>query len=738
MSISRRVCSAFIYAFAAVATVSAAPNGEALPPLSSRELAAVVGEIEAMVKTDESQVSAFVVREATPSRIDRLFAMPELAQLDGTRRENALIFAGRGTLLRFDKPSDIVAKVASWFPGEVAAARASSRQSFFGYVHLYGPYADWQDEPAAFLTLWNCMPQIAWLKPDANPFMRRLNDSLPFMAIAARSSSELDFGQCVRERSGLRPAWTEVELPVVRREVRAMSDRVTPVLRDKFARFLAANRCRGTGPDDCALILMLWASLSPADAELAAAIQMLEAEVSLDSPLPELQHPAADYGDGAQDGEPRFDAALRRAAFLRAKLISVLNAPAAWPSQALPISLHQLTRLQQRLDAAIDYRRQYYELDYYNEPVNPWTVFARCPGNTPQVRAAILAELNAIGDTADCAVYEHWFKHGGTSLQSTYALQRLRANRPLRCASPDWAWLQQGRSREARALRNGYLALLGRIESGALRDRLLSGLTENGQGCFDQDGAPAQVWRRAVCTTWIGEPQAVQRTLEHSGLTLRDADVFRQTPLESIPAQGQATWLLGLVQDAQGQAAKNMRAIAAELDRRGATIYAATTWNYPGSYPGSRPEHSKSLVELRLNMTEQPSDSPWPFMGTRILLAIEPHNVTWVGVPQRFGYQYDDGEITHVSDLDADGNLEVWLSGTFGECDGEDLRPGVDCAIETIHMGEIAGDAVSYFADTSRRRGLTYGVGVMLAIVAIAGVFAYFRRGLPFRDNGSS
>lgn len=709
-------------ALCAAPTLSAEPGSTAFPPLNPQELAAVIGEIEAMVKTDESQVHAFVVREATPARIDRLYRMPELLRLDKVHRENGLIFAGQGSLLSFDTPSDILAKVSAWFPAEIAAARAAGSNSFFGHIDLWGPYPNWGDEQTAFLTLWNCMPQIAWLKPAENPFMRRLNDGLPFMAIAARSSNELDFGYCVRERSGLRPAWTEEDIPVVRQEVRGMGEKATPVLQRKFAEFLTANRCQGTGPDDCVLILLLWSSLSPADAGLAAAIQRLEAEVAPDTPLPELQKPAEQYDDGAQEGERRFDEALRKAAFMRAKLLSLLHAPAAWPAQALPTALHQLTRLQQAFSAAIDRRWSHYALGYYNEPVNPWPVLALDAANTPRAQAAITAELAAIGDDVPCAVFEHWFEHGGEALQTAYALRRLTANQPLRCASPDWEWLKQGESEQARQLRAVYLALPGHVGSGAMQDWLLSGLTDNGESCFSNEGAAVAYWLQGLCNVWISEPQSVQFTRGHSRLRLSDAEAFDKVPLEPIPAAVLAQdanapreleqWLGRFVQDADADVGRKLHTIAAELTHRGTSVYAATQWNHPG--------HDTALIELQIGMTEQSSEPAWPFMGSRILLVIEPNDVRLAGVPQRFAYQYDEGEITRVSDLDEDGNLEVWFAGTFGECDGEDLQPGVDCAVETIHMGEIAGDAVSYFAVTPKKWPWLIITGTALGLLSLA------------------
>jgi hypothetical protein len=132
-----------------------------------------------------------------------------------------------------------------------------------------------------------------------------------------------------------------------------------------------------------------------------------------------------------------------------------------------------------------------------------------------------------------------------------------------------------------------------------------------------------------------------------------------------------------------------MQAIAEEFSDRGKWIQAARKWQHP--------KLDSSMIEIGIVPAELGSEPDWPFVGERLLLVIKPQSVTLVGVPGRFGYQYDSGEIANVSDLDQDGNFEVWFKGTFGECDGEGLRPGIDCAIETIQMGEIRGRALSYF-----------------------------------------
>lgn len=466
-----------------------------------------------MIKTDMNQVPHFAVREATPARIDRLFAMPDVVRLPKEIRENGLIFAGRGSkLLNFERPSDIIAKVSSWFPAEVARARESKQRRFFGHLHLWGPYENWDVEPAAFLSLWNCMPQNAWLNPGQNPFMRRLNDGIPLYPIAARQSSyeEFDFGFCVRERSGYRPSWTMEEHAIDQAKLRKTGEMVTPVLRSKFARYLANHRCRGTGPDDCVLVLRLWASLAAADADLAAAFQALEADVAPEGALPELRNPKAAWAESAPaDGQDRFDQALRRAAFLRAKLLSVLNAPQAWPAAALATTLHQLSNLRQTFAAPFVHRWYQYELDYRNDPINPWRVLDSA--SAAPVRAAIRAELGTLAQSTECEVFKQWFDHGGASLQTEYVLDRLRgADGHLpRCGAPDFEWLKRQDATDFRYVLYGYLALLEYLPAPE-RDKLVAGLTDAGRLCFDKNKVDSTGWLQAICEKGIAKPQTVR------------------------------------------------------------------------------------------------------------------------------------------------------------------------------------------------------------------------------------
>ncbi|KGM39410.1 hypothetical protein JY96_03540 [Aquabacterium sp. NJ1] len=683
-------------AFADLPEASAQTSSDRNLPLSPPEFDAVINEIQRMVVTKDNDVHRFVVHEATPERIQRLYNMPALLKQRTVIRENGLIFAGQGTLLSFDKPSDVINKVASWFPEEVAAARQAPELRFFTHLHLYGPYASWQDEPAAFMAMWNCMPQIAWLTPDADPFRRRLKiSSLTMWGVAATSSDpqEGDFGFCVRERSGLRPAETPAARQANQQEVRSIGERVTATLPGKFSRFLARQGCSGTGPDDCVLVLHLWASLAPVDPDLASALARLEPLVQLDAPLPPLQKPAAQYGAGGQEGEPRFDAVLRQGAFLRAKLASVLKQPAAWPTDALASTLHQMTTLERKMAQAIDHRWYYYELGYYNALVNPWGPLGHYLAESPTVRDAVMAEINAIGeDDQDCNLHRSWLD-SYPDLLNRFVLQHLQEAPSNRCAKPDWSRIKAGATPQAVELRQQYLNLLARTPSDATRDEILSQFTSNGDDCFNAQGKPALKWQVDLCRAWIHEPQLTPLALRHSKLTLDKRHQFDKV-IRQAPTAGengaikpdQRAWLGTLTQGMHADAVASMRTYAEALWQQHRLVRQATHWRHPG--------HSRSLIELDLADNE----------GTRIDLILTPHGLQELTVPSRLYWPQDRPDIVRVSDLDADGHLELWWSKPFDECHGDssDLARNLDCSATSAMsatMGEANRNGVSYFVD---------------------------------------
>lgn len=469
----------------------------------------VLQEVQQMIRTRPDDVPAFTVRHATPERIAQLMAMPEARALPRSWRENAIIFAGLGgPLMRFDSPSDVLARVQAWFPDELHATRQSPDKRLFGRLHLWGPFEHWQPEAIAFMSLWNCMPQGAWIRPDGNPYARRLGENLLDYPQAAQQSSpkEADFGHCLRQRSGLRPAMTMEQHRRNLLAVQQMAAVAEPVLRQRFAATLQRHGCTRAGPDDCVRVLQMWAELAPHDDALARALRTLEPAVAPDAELPPHTARSANWDDQRlEDGQPRYDAAMRRAAFLRAKLAAIAAAPHTWPADALSHTLRQLTRLRQDLATPYVKRWVHYELTYRNEPFNPWAL-VRTGG--PAMAPALLDELDRLEDTpaqpgaAECEPRQQWLESATEPLRAAHLLNQLRRS-PARwpgCTAPDYDWLRQQTRTEHRSLLYGLLAVRPYLEP-PLRSDIARGLTADGELCTRRGTVGSEVpgWVDALC-----------------------------------------------------------------------------------------------------------------------------------------------------------------------------------------------------------------------------------------------
>lgn len=658
-----------------------------------------------MIRTPADRADGFVVREATPERIARLYRSDQLAQLSKQQRENGLIFAGRGDLLKFEAPSDIVRAIDRWFPQEMAQARSEKRLSRDS-VRLHGPFANWEDEPAAFVTLWHCMPRRAWLHPDKSPYDADADAGGGYVGAATHSSNNIDFGQCVRNYSGWEMDYSRSPQDRFAMARRDMATRTVPLLVGHFARHLAKRGCGGTGPDDCALIALLWSSLTPADPALAAALQKISPKV--------LAAAQVDAPDSEAGRRQRLQHGLRQAALLRAQLTSLSAAPSAWPADALPQALQQLATLQTELDRARwDANRNWsrYELHYYNEPINPWPLLdtvAQQPAGLAALRAQITALPRPVN--LNCQVYEPWTKRMPQAVLAGLALDTWRAGRSSLCVLPDWNWLRGELTPEARQVYAALLALLPKAP-GQVHEQVLSGLTNDGSDCFEDSLPHASKELQAVCRAWISEPGKVDEPLAHAGRSVQPADRFAtltlpETPaelLESRPeAQTQRNAWLGAQLKSLGAPEGDIRTMFAALQRAGQQIVGLRGWR--------RADAQQHLIELDWVAPEPvagepPAEATFPFGGQRVMLLIGSGKAQLVGSPGRLAFQYDEGSISQVTDIDHDGRPEAWLSGVSGECDGEDLKPGADCAFPEVHMGEVWGDMLSYFAWTPGSAG---------------------------------
>ncbi|MFM2449932.1 MAG: hypothetical protein RIS44_2382 [Pseudomonadota bacterium] len=660
----------------------AMPLADQQLPLSTNEMRDALQEIEFVQGMDKYKVNSYAVRAATPQRIQRLFSTSQVLSMNVYLRESALIFAGQGPLLSFEKPSDVLDKVSTWFarPGRPAGGQEAGRQ--FHLPRLYGPFARWEGEPAAFVSLWNCMPEEAWVQPNTDPFAIGEMDQVILRPGFLQSIQGRDktFGQCVRELgiARARSSDTPAQSPAIKAEWRRSSDRGVVVLSDKFSKFLTKHGCEGTGPNDCLMVLHLWASLSPEDPRLAVALQKLDPEKVLRS---------ASIAARAQPGKKRYDTlGVRQAVLFRAKLSSVIHARQAWPAQTLPTLLRQMT-------------------PQLNDPVNDidqisaWALLREHVGRRDWVRAAVLTEIDQIGDNDQgCKTHAAWFDLDRPRLAAAYALHRLQQTPDRgyqRCGDTDWYKLKTDNSADTVKQRQAALAVLSNTRLGHTRDAILSGLSDNGADCFAPRTAETPAWQTAMCRRWVHEPQSTPLTLKNSRLTLDKARQFQKLRFDrpADPESGktkvnQADWLVASVTPGMhADAVKKIKALATDLRRQNASIRSVTQWRHPG--------HSRSLLQIEFEDHRQP----------RIHVLLTPHSLQHIHVPSRFnGDERRERQIARVSDLDADGNLELWRAESFDTCkaDDSDLQREVDCTAKSADMGEIGGNVLSYFVHDRR------------------------------------
>jgi TPR repeat protein len=411
-------------------------NGEAKTQdeTLTADMKSVIQEIKTMVKTSEEKIPDFVVHYATPAQIDRLYSTPEINKSTTGFKEHGLIFAGQGgRTLAFDSPSDIINKVSRWFPEEMQAARMQTPMRTFGSMTLRGPYLNWKEEPAAFIVLWSCMPERAWLMPNQSPFLQPEGG---FRGVALWQY-DADFGQCVR---GVDNGW--YHWPPEERH--RLEDSVEKTLQLKFANFLSTRACQGTGPDDCALVLLLWSSLSPSDPALATSIQTLETQLGLAVPSSEVQQaetgplkPKKIHKQKRRQEEGNYAQGIRKEAFLRAKLASIINAPSAWPESALVGVFRQMALVDNELPAGIrawgyspagkDGYGMTNSSDYY---VDPWRLFTAELELNPRIQLAIATYLNTLDGEARCG---ELFYHASKDLQRNYIRHHPEQNWTADC-----------------------------------------------------------------------------------------------------------------------------------------------------------------------------------------------------------------------------------------------------------------------------------------------------------------
>lgn len=184
------------------------------------------------------------------------------------------------------------------------------------------------------------------------------------------------------------------------------------------------------------------------------------------------------------------------------------------------------------------------------------------------------------------------------------------------------------------------------------------------------------------------------------------SSAYEETSLE-VPGQADGAvqdektlqaWLGKTLARAGTTATQDVHAFATLAAQAKVHFNSASLWTRRGA--------AKQLLVLgvRKEYAETQAETLWPYPEGRVLLLLDAKSAKVVAVPSRYSYQYDDGRVRAVTDIDNDGKLELWFTGEWGECDGdpEEVQPGVNCAIETEYVGEIVGDTLTYFTSKDK------------------------------------
>jgi hypothetical protein len=107
-------------------------------------------------------------------------------------------------------------------------------------------------------------------------------------------------------------------------------------------------------------------------------------------------------------------------------------------------------------------------------------------------------------------------------------------------------------------------------------------------------------------------------------------------------------------------------------------------------------ENTKLVIQVSKSNDQTYPQSDRLAQASSVLLVVTKTDSRFIVGPGQYG-QYDDGVIEAISDKDHDGNIEVWISAEWGECDCEECRPGVDCAVATHFMAEQFGSDLGGF-----------------------------------------
>lgn len=614
--------------------------------LSASEESLLLKEINRMRETNEENVVEFSSKIITPENIKAFIAQPKFGAYDNMIRSNALIFAAQTDLLTFEKFSDIQQKMSTWFPAETNGAR-TGKDSFFNKIIFLGPYSNWPVESMAFGALRECMPRSTWLHPQKNPY--------GYDSQLTDNGGNYTFIKCFENRVGrIHVAEGDALYKKSLLEKKTIQELVAPYLENRFEQHLKKYQCKLTGADDCVLVLSMWAALNPKNKKLGQFIPLIESQL------------AAVKGNIETDSKPR------KMAFLQAKMLYQLIQQQDITdelAQAIIIN-HIVINSHPNLDLK-------YFLNF-TKPINS-EFYRQVPillssNNCELINSQILSK-----DVEWDFVLKAMTKTG--KLPCNYYLD-------TRALFDD--------DNKNDALKKAYLAII--LKEGAVKEReaYISDFLNHGDDCFSAKAKQLSPENRQLCKIYVHEKE----TTEFERMQATKSKTFIKTTVnidESLKKTLKpASWVYQHFLPVLGESASlKLKNKINDIVKNDPDFYLAeiTVWQHL--------QHENIFIHMQFDGNTR---------DLELWLTANMSGYQSLELPGRFQVRrgvevaVEVNDIVKVTDLDSDGNLELWIHDDenyrFDECkdDETDLKRNIDCTLPLAKMGEINHGMLTYFA----------------------------------------
>jgi hypothetical protein len=408
-------------------------------------------------------------------KLARMLDMPEFSDISYESVEPLIDQAGAWDIFRVDTPSRAQAQWARMLPKRGIDAPVAERDRSAKQLDVYIVNEKWAKESGAQLALLHCLPAAAWRVHDIEPVIWAMRHEGGW-----RSSSGADFGTCVRTQQDYFGQHRDG-----RETVRGKAS--AEILENKLSAFLLAHGCSGKGPDSCTGLLVALTSLNRHHPLLPAIVKRIEADFVLDR---RIVLPEGEPGNDAMDRAR--NAAFLRLIFLRAKLVTVLDHPEAWPSGELDQVLAQTLELDilmargRRRDRGGDPLQ-----DHGTVIARPWSFLPATASMPPAMTGTLMRLGRKTASETDCTL-SYFLKDMPLVFWLGYAEVKLDREKTS-CGvlgRASGAAMLYAQATGAPALIGGLRRFLD--EPGAARDDVMTSL---GSACDERSADPWKVCR---------------------------------------------------------------------------------------------------------------------------------------------------------------------------------------------------------------------------------------------------